>query len=322
MSFASSASNLVAGDTNGQADVFVHERQTGATTRVSVATGAAQANAASSVSSVSDDGRHVAFASSASNLVAGDTNKKEDIFVHDRQTGATARVSVTSAGAQATGVSADPAISDDGRYVAFASDAKDLVANDGNRKADIFVHDRQTGATTRVSLLSSGQEANAGSEQPAVSGDGRYVAFVSFGTNLVPNDTNQRGDVFVHDRQTGETSRISVTADGGNADDRAFNPSISDDGRFVGFASRATNLAAGGSGGHDHAYVRDRQEAVTLRVSIADDGSSGNSHSGQGSVEVSGNGRHVVFDSVAGNLVPDDTNGVSDVFVRADFAGG
>jgi Tol biopolymer transport system component/pimeloyl-ACP methyl ester carboxylesterase len=322
VSFASSASNLVAGDSNGQADVFVYDRQTGATTRVSVTSGGAQANGASGSSSLSDDGRYVAFASSASNLVSGDTNKKEDVFVHDRQTGATTRVSVTSAGAQAGGASADPAISDDGRYVAFASDAKDLVASDGNRKADIFVHDRQTGATTRVSLLSSGQEANAGSEQPAISGDGRYVAFVSFGTNLVPNDTNQAGDVFVHDRQTGETTRVSVTPDGGNPDDRAFNPSISDDGRYVGFASKATNLVAGNPNNLYDAYVRDRQEAVTLRVSIADDGSRGNSHSGQGSVEVSGNGRHVVFDSVASNLVPDDTNGVSDVFVRADFGGG
>jgi Tol biopolymer transport system component len=116
-----------------------------------------------------------------------------------------------------------------------------------------------------------------------------------------PNDTNQAGDVFVHDRQTGETTRVSLTPDGGNRDDRAFNPSISDDGRYVGFASKATNLVAGSPSNLYDAYVRDRQEAVTVGVSIADDGSRGNSHSGQGSVEVSGNGRHVVLDSVASN---------------------
>jgi len=119
----------------------------------------------------------------ASKLVSGDTNKKEDVFVRDRQTGTPTRVSVSSSGVQGAGVSGDPAITVDGRYVAFISDANALVPNDTNRKADVFVRDRQTGTTSRVSVASDASQGNAGSEQPAISGDGRYVAFASFSTS-------------------------------------------------------------------------------------------------------------------------------------------
>lgn len=322
VTFTTAASNVVTGDTNGQRDVFVHDRQTGVTSRVSIATAGTQANGASGISSISDDGRYVAFAADASNLVAGDTNKKTDVFVRDRQTQTTSRASVTSGGAQGNGTSSDPAISADGRYLVYTSEATNLVAADTNRKADILVRDRQAGTTTRVSVLSDGTQPNAGSEQPAISGDGRYVVFVSFATNLVPNDTNQAGDVFIHDRQAGTTTRVSVTASGGNPDDRAFNPSISDDGTSVAFASKATNLASGNPDNSYDAYVRDLPAGSTVRVSVADDGTQGNSHSGQGSVELSGDGRHVVFDSTGSNLVSGDTNGVSDVFVRSNFAAG
>jgi hypothetical protein len=149
---------------------------------------------------ISADGRYVAFMSWASNLVPGDTNGSADVFVHDLQTGATTRLSVDSDGNQGNGDSWNPAISADGRYVAFQSWASNLVPGDTNGSADVFVHDLQTGATTRLSVDSSGNEGNDESYDPAVSADGRYVAFESLASNLVPGDTNDEWDIFVHDR--------------------------------------------------------------------------------------------------------------------------
>jgi Tol biopolymer transport system component len=147
----------------------------------------------------------VAFYSQASNLVPGDTNDKADIFVHDRQSGQTTRVSVDSNGVQGNNASAYAAISSDGRYVAFQSDSTNLVPDDTNASTDVFVHDRQTGQTTRVNVDSNGGQANTSAYpygsygRPSISADGRYVAFESYASNLVPNDTNASVDVFVHD---------------------------------------------------------------------------------------------------------------------------
>jgi tricorn protease-like protein len=207
----------VADDTNGLADIFVHDRTTGATTRVSVvdSSGAQATGGASSNPSISSDGRFVAFESLATNLVADDTNGLADIFVHDRTTGATTRVSVVdSSGAQATGgASSNPSISPDGRFVAFESLATNLVTGDTNGLGDVFVHDRQTDRTTRVSVASGGAEGNNDSFAPSISSDGDFVAFESDATNLVAGDTNTRRDIFVRD-QSG-----SSLDDGGRAAD-------------------------------------------------------------------------------------------------------
>src|SRR5439155_409199 len=153
----------------------------------------------SSNPSLSADGRYVAFASDASNLVTGDTGGRGDIFVRDLQTGVTTRASLDSGGAQGNASSDLPALSADGRYVAFASDASNLVSGDTNNVGDIFVRDLQTGVTTRVSLDSSGTQANGSSSGPAISADGRYVAFTSLANNLVSGDTNNTWDIFVRD---------------------------------------------------------------------------------------------------------------------------
>ena len=200
VAFDSGATNLVPGDTNRTSDVFVHDRLTGKTTRVSVATGGRQANGGSWEPSISADGRYVAFSSGADNLVPGDTNWTSDVFVHDRLTGKTTRVSVATGGRQADGPSNQPSISADGRYVAFSSGADHLVPGDPDRWDDIFVHDRLTGKTTRVSVAIGGWEGNGDSERPSISADGRYVAFQSGADHLVPGDTNDHCDVFVHDR--------------------------------------------------------------------------------------------------------------------------
>jgi Tol biopolymer transport system component len=320
VAFTSNATNLVSGDTNGDWDIFVHDRQTGQTTRVSVATGGGQANLASLDPSISADGRYVAFVSAATNLVSGDTNNFQDIFVHDRQTGQTTRVSVASDGTQANGHSYDPSISADGRYVAFASLASNLVSGDTNGAWDVFVHDRQTGETTRVSVASDGTQAIGfffGSS-PSISADGRYVAFDSWATNLVSGDTNDKPDVFVHDRQTGQTTRVSVSSDGTQANNGANYPSISADGRYVAFESSSTNLVSGDTNSVTDIFVHDRQTGQTTRVSVSSDGTQANGGPGWSgkTSSISADGRYVAFHSYADNLVSGDTNSATDIFVH------
>ena len=188
---------MVAGDSNDEDDVFVHDRVTGQTTRVSVASDGSQANDLNLTCSLSADGRFVALHSYASNLVLGDTNNKSDIFVHDRDTGNTARVSVNSQGQQSNGWSSFPSISADGRFVAFESAATNLVPNDLNGDDDVFVHDRDTGRTYIVSLSSGGAAGNGDSDWPAITGDGELVAYRSRASNLVEDDNNFSLDVFL-----------------------------------------------------------------------------------------------------------------------------
>ena len=151
--------------------------------------------------SISANGRYVAFHSYASNLVPGDGNGQPDVFVHDRKKGLTTRLSVNSAGVEGNGQSYGPSISANGRYVAFRSYASNLVPGDGNEEPDVFVHDRKKGLTTRVSVDSAGFEGNGQSYDPSISANGRYVAFRSYASNLVPEDGNGQPDVFVHDRK-------------------------------------------------------------------------------------------------------------------------
>jgi Tol biopolymer transport system component len=318
VAFRSYANNLVPGDTNGDRDIFVYDRQTGETTRVSVASDGSQANSRSSHPSISADGRYVAFESGASNLVSGDTNNAWDIFVHDRQTGETTRVSVASDGSQTNYVASGSAsISADGRYVAFESGDSNLVPGDTNNAEDIFVHDRQTGETTRVSVASDGSQAHYGASSPSISADGRSVAFHSLSNNLVPGDTNAY-DVFVHDRQTGETTRVSVASDGSQSNQQSRNPSISADGGSVAFHAYASNLVPGDTNSDRDVFVHDRQTGETTRVSVASDGAQGNSFSR--SPSISADGGSVAFESEASNLVPGDTNGPGvtgiDIFVH------
>ena len=313
IAFQSNATNLVPGDTNGVVDVFVHDRQSGATERVSVDSNGNQGNAFSSIAAVSDNGRFVAFTSGASNLVPGDTNGTLDVFVHDRQSGETERVSVGSSGSQGNGSSVFPAISGDGRFVAFNSVAANLVPGDTNGVVDIFVHDRQSGATERVSMDSNGNQGNAISSIAAVSDNGRFVAFTSGASNLVSGDTNSSGDVFLHDRRTGATDRFSVDSSGNQGNTDSNFPAISGNGRFVAFISGASNLVSGDTNGVVDVFVHDRRGGVTERVSLDSSGKQGNAFSGKAAINH--NGRFVAFASSATNLVPGDTNGTSDVFV-------
>ena len=199
---------------------------------------------------VTPDGRYVAFPSFSSNLVLGDTNGEEDVFVRDRQSGTTDRVSINSFGQEGNSVSGETfgvGISADGRYVAFQSYASNLVPGDTNGYSDIFVRDRQTLTTERVSIASNGAEGNADSFYPSISADGRYVAFETWASNFFAGDTNQTADIAVHDRQTGITELVSVDVTGSGPGNGlcAYGCMISADGRYVVFASVASNLVMG-----------------------------------------------------------------------------
>jgi len=369
--FASTASNLVAGDTNGATDIFVHDRDADEngvfdetcagcrkTVRVSVASDGSQGTASTfRWGVISDSGRFVAFTSFASNLVAGDTNGVTDVFVHDRDADgngifdevggiATTRVSLAADGTQGNLHANLPSISATGRFVAFASDATNMMpGGDVNGVlTDVFVRDTCFGvplgctpSTVRASEASDGTQGNHYSRLPVISADGRFVAYHSFATNLVAGDTNGVDDVFVRDRDTDgngifdesggvSTVRISLASDGteGNGGSFPFGFSMSADGRFVPFTSGASNLVAGDTNAAFDVFLRDRDSdgneifdetggVATVRVSVAVDCAEGNA--GGGASSISADGRFVVFDSTASNLVANDTNGAIDVFI-------
>jgi Tol biopolymer transport system component len=306
---------------------------------------------------ISANGRYVLFRSDASNLVPGDTNGKMDAFVCDRAIGKTRRIPPAGLGvyagalsangryavlqadenvyrydlrrrhllpltAGANGWSEEPSVSAHGRYVAFTSIASNLVRGDTNKLPDVFVRDVLTGKTTRASVTSAGRQGTGkrysnGSNAPTISSDGRYVAFHSDMTNLVRGDTNRIFDIFVHDRVTGKTQRVSVSSTGRQANaESGGGESFSVDGRYVAFSSLATNLVARDRNDITDVFIRDLRKHRTRLVSLGLHGQGDDaSWVGLGAA-FTHDGRYILFASWAANLVPDDTNGVADVFVR------
>jgi Tol biopolymer transport system component len=330
----SDATNLVPNDTNGISDVFLHDNQTGLTTRVSVDSSGNEARNTCGLStcgsfhpSISAGGKHISFRSYADNLVAGDTNGLRDIFVRDLTTGTVTRASVSSTGIEGNGNPDISILSSDGRYVTFDSHASNLVSNDQNGAGgwgkDIFVHDNLVGTTIRVSVDPNGNDAmaldslgrrGATSERPSISADGRYVAYYSDGTNIVAGDSNNAIDIFVYDMQTATTQRASVSSGGVQGDRRSYRPSISGDGRFVVFASDATNLVSGDNNNTQDIFIHDLQTGTTVRVSVDADGNEANGSNDDPSI--SKDGRYIAFGSSASNLIgPGDQNGSADVYV-------
>jgi len=314
VAFESSATNLVGGDTNGFTDVFVRDRETGKTRRVSVRSDGSEANEGSDNASISADGRFVAFRSAASNLVGGDTNGYTDVFVHDRATGKTTRASVRTDGSEANGDTGNPSLSAHGRFVAYVSTASNLVGHDLNTASDIFVRDRETGKTSRVSVNSAGVEGDGYSDWPSISANGRFVAFYSDAPNLVAGDSNAYEDVFVRDREKGRTRRVSLSSAGDPGNAASSDPFISAGGRFVGFISDASNLVGGDTNLHSDIFVFDRATGRTRRASVSSDGTEAND--GSSDPFISADGRFIAFSSKANNLVANDNNVVSDIFLR------
>lgn len=281
VAFDSTATTLVAGDTNGAADVFVRDVTAGVTTRVSVVTGGGQANGDSFGPALSNDGRYVAFASTASNLVPGASGTQ--VYLHDRTTGTTTLVSRNTLSNAGNGVSQGPAVSGDGRFVAFTSTSSDLSLPDTNGKSDVFVRDMQLALTLRASVGAGGLEANDDSPfAPAITSDGRFIAYTSRASNLVNADLNTTWDVLVFDRTNGSNARVSVGAlgvEGNGPSGWMSRPSITADGRFVAFGSRASNLIALDTNGSDDAFVRDLRLGTTECVSVTASGQLKSGHS-------------------------------------------
>ena len=358
LAFASRASNLVSGDTKGQFDVFLRDTCLGAaagcvpaTHRVSVASdgtegdgdsGNTSANPELGVS-ISGNGRYVAFVSAASNLVPGDTNGVDDVFVRDTCLGAAAGCTPTTrlasvgvGGVPATAGSAHPGVSRSGRFVAFASFAPNLVASDGNLALDIFIRDTCAGApagcvpsTSRASINNSGIEGNADSIHPAFSGDERYLAFASNATNLVSGDTNGVGDIFLRDTCFGasggcvpSTVRVSLADTGGESNSRAAYPKVSMHGRHVAFMTESSNLVTGDTNGVADLYIRDTClgappgcTPTTIRASLTNAGAQAGV---DGSVKssLSDDGRYAAFESSGSAYVPTDPSPTFNVLVR------
>ena len=308
-------------DQNVFGGVFVLDRETGVMQRASVNTQGLETDGPTdSLGSISDDARYVAFESLAPDLVPGTADGWTDIFVRDRVAGTTEQLSLTPGGGLANNHSHSPAISADGRYVAFWSYASNLVAGDTNGFSDVFVRDIQNGTTELVSVDSTGAQGNGNcggfSLDVSISSDGRFVAFQSVATNLVAGDTNGFSDVFVRDRLNHTTELVSVDSTGalGNGDSGLDGFAISRDGRYVAFGSAATNLVAGDTNGVVDAFIRDRQTGTTERVSVDGSGTQGDGASN--AYSVTADGRYVGFSSMASNLVPGDTNAKLDAFVR------
>ena len=311
--FYSDSNNLVLGDRNAEGDVFLRDRVTGKTALVSRDSAGLPGNGESDYPSLSADGRFVVFRSQASNLVAGDTAGQTDVFLRDLSTGATERVSVSTAGEQGNAGSHASDVSADGRFVVFSSYASNLVAGDTNQTNDIFVRDRLAGTTIRVSVDSAGVQSPNGAFYPYISDDGSAVVFDS-SSPLVADDTNNLVDIYVHELATGVTSRANVASNGAQANSSAAYATISADGRYVVFGSMASNLAPADTNAAIDLFVRDRLTGTTQMVDLSSSGEQANNYTSRGTI--SADGRYIAFKSTADNLVPDDTNGTMDVFVR------
>ena len=319
VAFTSNATNLTSLDTNGTWDVFVKDLSSGTVTCVSVTPLGQAGNGESSSPAISADGRFVAFSSDSSDLLPGDTNGFADVFVHDRVTGLLERASVNSVGREADLPCYVPAISGDGRYVAFESYSKTLVLATNPGIREIFVRDRLTGQTFIASHGIGDQVSNGSSGNVAFSLDGSRLAFDSWATNLVPFDGNPSPDVFVYDLDDGEIHLVSVPDGGGVATSSSAHARLSADGRLVTFQSNAKNLVVGDFNLASDCFVHDLETGSTRRVSLTSAGLEGNNHSSR--PVISGDGRYVVFHSDADDLVAGDTNVQQDVFVHDQRSG-
>jgi len=323
VTFASSATNLVTGDTNLAKDIFLHNRLDDTTILVSSGVSSTQSNGDSDAPVISSDGKWVVFHSYATNLTSdADTNDAADIFRYEISTGTMTRISNVTAGGNANGHSFDPVIDENGDYIVFQTDASDLFASDTNAKTDIVMYDVTLDSISQISKDTLDAPTDGNSMNPAVSADGRRIAYSSVATNVVASDTNGYSDIFYYNVDTDTTILVSKANSGTQGNERSYFPTISANGRYVAFESDATNLLASSADTNlvGDVFVYDTVTNTISRVSVASGGTQSNGSSG-GSVDypnisLSEDGTYVVFRSAATNLVASDTNGYIDVFMH------
>jgi Tol biopolymer transport system component len=310
----------VPGDTNRVRDVFVYDRTNGTLERVSQGAGGKQPDGDSQRPTLSGDGRFVAFWSAAENLVDGDTNQMTDCFLHDRETHTTVRVDVGPADLQADGECARPVVSADGKLVAFESAATNLEkptvlgrSTDTNKTKDVFVRDLIANTTTRLSVSTDGKQGTGDSVRPSISANGRFVAFQSEAA-LQSDDTNNKTDVYLHDLETKETTRVSIGPGGAEGNAGSFSPSLSADGGLLAYWSNASNFVPADANKVGDVFVFNRSDGSTTRISVGPEEEEGGDGASS-DPSMSPDGRYVAFWSAATNLVTDDTNGKRDVFL-------
>jgi len=312
--FMSSATNLVDGDTNASNDIFVRDTLLGTTSLVSVSSNGTQGSAASVSPTISTDGRYIAFSSSATNLVDNDTNGKDDIFVRDMVSGTTTLVSRTESGLQGDSDCSNPKISENGLAVAFQSSSGNFALSDTNLASDVFCKNLTTGAIDLVSAGLNGSVQPGDSSLLSISQDGNKVLFISASTGFVPNDNNGNSDCFLRNIVLGITERISVSTAGDEANGSSYGASISSDGNFVAFGTAASNFDPNDPGGLPDVYRRDRSAGVTSLVSKCASSAFCNAESTSASIDASGT--KVAYTSLSSDVVPKDTNGTKDIFIR------
>ncbi|MBR0750398.1 PD40 domain-containing protein [Bradyrhizobium japonicum] len=316
LAFSSASDNLVPGDTNQAWDVFVKDLATGAVTRVSTSASGAQADGFQNSNPIfSPDGTKVAFYSDADNLVPDDTDHLRDIFVKDLTTGAITLVGTSpynggagTNGGDQNGFTYAPSFSPDGTKIVFGSTTGFGAGN------DIYIKDLSTGTTTLVSVSASGVHGNGGSYDPVFSPDGTKVAFYTFADNLVPGSSNIGiGNIVIKDLTTGVVTLVSANAGGAPQNNgEAQKPMFSPDGTKIAFYSAADNLVPGVNG--YEVYVKD---LITGAVTVISTSASGMPANGYSQLPgFSADSTKLVFESSASNLVPGDTNGTSDIFVK------
>lgn len=314
--YSSAATNLVGADTNNAIDSFVYDSLSALTIRIGRDGSGAQIAQGSLAQGISADGSRIVLESSDASLVPNDTNGSSDIFVRHSSTGVLELVSVATNGLPGNGASSAALISANGRYVAFTSTATNLIANDTNTAADVFLRDLLLGTTVAISVSSNGTPNNGACTPCAITADGRFVAFSSLSNNLVLGDVSNH-DIFLRDRLLGTTELVSLNSQGIYSNGDSFRASLSDDGRFVAFASVGTNLVALDNNSASDVFVHDRWTARTEAVSVSTAGALGNlASAAQYAPSLSPDGWSVAFDSSATNLVSPNLNSAADVFLR------
>jgi Tol biopolymer transport system component len=308
IAFSSKATNFVAGEANGVADIFIYDTQTKQVRGINPL----DSNGDSVNPSITADGRWVVFESLASNLIADDTNSASDIFAFDTQSNQLTRLSINDAGVAGDGHSFNPIIAANGNFVVFASEASNLVAGDTNVTSDIFLHNLTTHTTQRISQTA--MQTDRGSYHPSIDAAGKVIVFESDATSLVENDSNAVSDIFIKDLTTGQLQRITSPT-GEQANSAAYYPTISATGRYVAFTTAATNLVSGNANALFDILKYDRQTQQLARVNVSVNGEQGNFQSLKLPMSLSWNGDYAVFTSNATNVVYGDNNLSFDVFV-------